>query len=112
MKDHIAPNLTFNHYQKDAATTAIYPKDKAIEYLSLGLASETGEFAGKVAKWYRKDTDFPKRAVLDELGDILWFVSELARVLDTDLSAVADLNRKKLASRMERGVIKGSGDNR
>jgi len=50
--------------------------------------------------------------VLDELGDILWFVSELARVLDTDLSAVADLNRKKLASRMERGVIKGSGDNR
>lgn len=112
MRDHIAPRLTFNQYQEEAKTTAIYPPEKALEYLSLGLASETGELTGKIAKWYRKDNTFPKREVIDELGDVLWFVSELARFLDTDLSAVADLNRKKLASRMQRGVIKGSGDNR
>ena len=112
MKDYIAPRLTFNQYQEEAQKTAIYPKDKALEYLSLGLASEAGELTGKIAKWYRKDNTFPKREVIDELGDVLWFVSELARFLDTDLSAVADLNRKKLTSRMERGVIKGSGDNR
>ena len=112
MKDYIAPRLTFNQYQEEAQKTAIYPEDKALEYLSLGLASEAGELTGKIAKWYRKDNTFPKREVIDELGDVLWFVSELARFLDTDLSAVADLNRKKLTSRMERGVIKGSGDNR
>jgi NTP pyrophosphatase (non-canonical NTP hydrolase) len=112
MRDHIAPRLTFNQYQEEAQKTAIYPEDKALEYLSLGLASEAGELTGKIAKWYRKDNTFPQLEVIDELGDILWFVSELARFLDTDLSAVADLNRKKLASRMQRGVIKGSGDNR
>lgn len=110
--DLVAPRLTFNHYQEDAATTAIYPDARALEYLSLGLVAEAGEVAGKVAKYYRKDGELPKEDLIDEIGDVLWFISELARYLETDLSVVADKNRKKLASRKERGVLKGSGDNR
>lgn len=113
--------LTLNGYQSQAATTAIYPSAKALEYLSLGLASEAGEVCGKLAKWYRKDSSvsftsnwdsFPHEEVLDELGDVLWFISEMARYLGADLSAVANNNINKLASRKSRGVLQGSGDDR
>ena len=86
--------------------------DKGLEYLITGLAAEVGEVSGKVAKYYRKDGEFPKQDVLDELGDVLWFVAELSTLLGSPLSKVAMGNIDKLASRKERGVLKGSGDNR
>ena len=42
--------ITANAYQEQAKTTAIFPPDKALEYLSLGLAGEAGEVANKVKK--------------------------------------------------------------
>ena len=102
-----------NEYQKLAASTAVYPRDRTLEYLSLGLASEVGELTGKLAKWYRKDgMAYPHGDILDELGDVLWFVSEFARQHNTSLSKLANRNISKLADRYERGVIKGSGDKR
>ena len=101
-----------NEYQKLAASTAVYPKDRTLEYLSLGLASEVGELTGKLAKWYRKDNAYPHGDILDELGDVLWFVSEFARVHNVSLSSLAQRNIDKLSDRYQRGVIKGSGDNR
>ena len=104
---------TLDEYQKAAATTAIYPENRALEYLSLGLSSEIGELNGKIAKWYRKDgMAYPHGDVLDELGDCLWFVSEFARQHNTSLSTLANRNINKLSDRYERGVIKGSGDKR
>ena len=111
-KDQVAPALTLNHYQEQAATTAIYPQEVAMEYLSLGLCSEAGECAGKIAKWYRKDNDFPRGDVIDELGDVLWFIAQMANELEVPLSVIARRNLDKLTSRQERGVLKGSGDNR
>ena len=99
-------------YQLQAATTAIYPEKTALHYLSLGLSSEVGEFNGKLAKWLRKDGNYPKDELIDELGDVLWFVSELARLHNIDLSLLAQKNLDKLSSRKKRGVLKGSGDNR
>jgi len=104
---------TLNNYQENAAKTALYPKDKALEYLTAGLAAETGEITGKVAKYWRKDqAELPKEDLKAELGDVLWFVSEFARLLETPLEEIADENIKKLASRHARGTIKGDGDNR
>jgi NTP pyrophosphatase (non-canonical NTP hydrolase) len=104
--------LTLNQYQKGAEKTAVYPTKHALEYLTLGLSSEVGELNGKVAKYYRKDGVYPRAEVLDELGDVLWFVSELARVHNTTLQVLAEKNLSKLADRQERGVLKGNGDNR
>lgn len=103
---------TLDGYQLKAMKTAIYPEKTALQYLSLGLSSEVGEFNGKLAKWLRKDGEYPKEDIIDELGDVLWFVSELARLHNTDLSVLAQRNLDKLSSRQERGVLKGSGDNR
>ena len=104
--------LTLNEYQKGAEKTAVYPTKHALEYLTLGLSSEVGELNGKVAKYYRKDGVYPRGEVLDELGDVLWFVSELARVHNTTLQVLGEKNLSKLADRQERGVLKGNGDNR
>lgn len=105
-------NLTLNDYQSFTATTAVYPQKVELEYLSLGLTGEVGEFTSKLAKWYRKDNEFPTQELSDELGDILWFVARLASHLGRDLSDIAYENQEKLTSRKERGVLKGSGDHR
>ena len=49
---------------------------------------------------------------MKELGDTLWMLSEIAIRLDISLEYVARLNIEKLTSRLKRGKINGSGDNR
>lgn len=80
-------------------------------YNSLGLAGETGEFIEKVKKRIRDGVFDPKLAAL-ELGDVLWYLSQLASDLGFTLEEVARMNLKKLADRKARGVIHGSGDER
>lgn len=101
----------FDHYQRKTQETAIYPEDKALEYLALGLNGEAGEVAEKVKKHIRDgkelDEDFAK-----ELGDVLWYLTRLVDELDADMSEVAEANLDKLFDRKERDKIQGSGDNR
>ena len=120
--------LDFNDYQKKAHETADYPKGNIVDlkggyenrinyiYPALGLAEEAGEVAGKYAKAVRDNAgvidEERKQEIIKELGDVLWFVAELCTTLDVALSDVAQKNLDKLASRKERGVIHGSGDNR
>lgn len=113
--------LTFENYQLDAASTAIYPgagygEEKAIVYCLLGLTNEAGEVAGKFKKILRDDHGFiseDKRKELGaEIGDVLWYVSNLASELGYGLEDIARENLAKLNSRKARGVIGGSGDNR
>jgi len=101
----------FDAYQDFTDTTAIYPPEKGLEYVALGLASEAGEFAGKVKKMIR-DGNYDTEAMIAELGDVLWYVARAAAELDVHLSDVAKDNVEKLKSRMERNVVKGDGDNR
>ena len=101
--------MTLNGYQQQAAATAIYPKPRAIEYLALGMCSEAGEVAGKVKKAIRDGGDFTE-ALIDETGDVLWYVSEMARQLGVTLEELASRNLNKLQSRQSRGVLGGSGD--
>lgn len=107
---------TFNEYQRRTGETAIFPKDKALEYLTLGLASEAGEVAGKVKKIFRDKgglvTNEDRADLAAELGDVLWYVAQLADFLDYDLVEIAEGNLNKLKSRSARGVLIGSGDTR
>ena len=63
--------MTADFYEERASLTAIYPKEKALEYLALGLTSEAGEVAGKVKKLIR-DGKGDKKAIASEIGDVLW----------------------------------------
>ena len=108
--------MSFDIYQEKTGETAIYPPEKALEYLTLGLCSEAGEVAGKLKKIIRDnngiiDEDAAQKLSL-EVGDVLWYVAQLATALGLQLSEVAEDNLSKLASRKNKGTITGSGDYR
>jgi NTP pyrophosphatase (non-canonical NTP hydrolase) len=99
-------------------------RDKILDilYLSLGLGNEAGEVQGKLKKVLRGDNhntdDYMAHVlsiqdvVVDELGDTLWYLTMLALELGYSLDQIMEANIRKLADRKDRGVIKGSGDNR
>jgi NTP pyrophosphatase (non-canonical NTP hydrolase) len=103
--------MTFKQYQDRARVTAIYPREHAVVYPSLGLAGESGEVAEKVKKWIR-DGNLDRAAIEKELGDVLWYISALACDLDLELEQIAERNIQKLTDRAARGKIQGSGDDR
>lgn len=91
-------------------------KDSGLEYPVMGLTEEAGEVAGKFAKIIRDKkgviTKEDRDEIIKELGDVLWMVSEITERLDCSLLHVAHVNIEKLTSRLKRGKINGSGDNR
>lgn len=110
-------SMNLNEYQTLALRTA-NPKETKNEvfHLLLGLSGEAGEITEKAKKIVRDhDSDFSKFDKDDlkkEMGDVLWHLAVLANYFDIELEDIGATNIKKLASRLERGVLKGSGDNR
>jgi NTP pyrophosphatase (non-canonical NTP hydrolase) len=124
-----ASAYTFDSYQDDAGTTAIYPEagsegNEAITYTVLGLIGEAGEIANKWKKFlrdtpigiseadYNAALDRYKATIQAELGDVLWYCARLASELGTSLGEVAAANYDKLNDRKSRNVLRGSGDDR
>ena len=127
--------MTLEEYQKQAMTTCMASSEN-FSYMFLNLVGEVGEFASKVAKAIRKseitiggeaavgiienhpvvndDTayHFLCKELQKEAGDILWQLSGLCTVMGWKLEDIAQQNLDKLASRQQRNVIDGSGDNR
>jgi NTP pyrophosphatase (non-canonical NTP hydrolase) len=103
-------------YQRLSRRTAEYPREAWLTYPALGLAGEAGEVAEHAKKAIRDDagqvTDERRAAIAKELGDVLWYVSQLATELGLELEQIADTNLQKLLSRQRRGVLSGSGDDR
>jgi NTP pyrophosphatase (non-canonical NTP hydrolase) len=108
--------MQLSEYQRLSRSTAHYPRNEALTYPALGLAGEAGEFADHAKKVIRDDggevSDERRRAMSKELGDVLWYVAQLASELDLELEEIARENLEKLASRQARGVLAGSGDDR
>ena len=102
-------------YKEFTKRTAQYPKEVEMEYLMLGLSSEVGEVLGKYKKYLRGDKmirqDFEK-ALLDELGDVMWYFVRICDVLNVTLYEVMSKNIEKLSRRRDKGTIKGDGDDR
>jgi NTP pyrophosphatase (non-canonical NTP hydrolase) len=114
--------MTLEEYQKQAMTTCMASSEN-FSYMFLNLVGEVGEFASKVAKAIRKEencieyndlgvTVTNNEELQKEAGDILWQLSGLCTVMGWKLEDIAQQNLDKLASRQQRNVIDGSGDNR
>ncbi len=109
--------MNFTGYQTKSRATAKYPAiGHLVIYPTLGLVNEAGEVAGKIKKVFRdKDGEIneeTRSALKAELGDVLWYVAQVATELDLTLDEIAEYNIAKLLDRLERGKIKGDGDNR
>ena len=113
----IPKTTEFSTYQTESRKTAsrIYT-DHPIVYPTLGLTNEAGELAGKVKKIFRDKggeiSEEDRQALKGELGDVLWYLTQICTELDLTLEEVAAHNLEKLFSRKERDQIKGEGDNR
>jgi NTP pyrophosphatase (non-canonical NTP hydrolase) len=109
--------VTLEEYQRQSRDTAAYPTvGKAFVYPALGLAGEAGEVAEKVKKVMRDRggsvDDAARVGIAKELGDVLWYVAQLATELGLSLEEVAAGNLSKLRSRKNRGRLHGDGDHR
>ncbi len=114
---HSLSQSDFAWYQERSADTwGPIETNHPIVYPTLGLTNEAGEFAGKIKKIFRDKggviSDEDREALKSELGDVLWYLTQICTQLDLDLSDVARANIAKLRSRKRRGRIGGDGDSR
>ena len=109
--------MDLNAYQQGARSTARYPDVGANPiYPTLGLCGEAGEVADKVKKVLRDRggsfTPEVREALKLELGDVLWYVAQLASELGFELNDVAEANLNKLAMSPDgRWVVAGTQEN-
>src|ERR1044071_7780248 len=109
--------MDFDDYQTKSRKTAGYPAiGHPVIYPALGLVNEAGEVAGKIKKVFRDKggeiNEETRQALKDELGDVLWYVAQVATELDLTLDEIAEYNIAMLYDGLERGKTKGNGDNR
>ena len=109
--------MDFNDYQIKSRKTASYPAiGHPVIYPTLGLANEAGEVAGKIKKVFRDKegqiSEETREALKAELGDVLWYIAQVATELNLSLGEIAEYNIAKLYDRLGRGKIKGDGENR
>lgn len=104
-------------YQQDSRKTYVLTDElHPIAFLALGLTEEAGEAAGKIKKVFRDNNgnfDAKRTEQLKhELGDVLWYLTQLCTELGLTLEDVAEANLQKTLSRLQRNKIDGSGDHR
>jgi NTP pyrophosphatase (non-canonical NTP hydrolase) len=134
-------DLTFNEYCRSASKTAKFETEKfqmeEMMYVALGLNGEAGEViekieeillptlglnksagavAERVKKIWRDDNKVltlkKKEALVKELGDVTWYLSQCCSILGVSFSDVAQANLSKLGVRQEKHTLRGDGDNR
>jgi NTP pyrophosphatase (non-canonical NTP hydrolase) len=110
--------MNMNEYQKIAVSTAIYPQGgwRGVAYCALKMNGEAGEVAEHAGKALRDDdgeiTQTRRLALKKEIGDVLWYIANIAQELNFDLEDIAKSNIEKLQDRKARGVLHGSGSDR
>lgn len=113
--------MKLDKYQKQAAEfdlfeTSVDLKSPGFLEKVLGLVGEAGEAADKIKKIIRDKGGYAseedRAEITKELGDVLWYVANVARYLGVSLSDIAEGNIKKLSSRKNRNKLHGEGDNR
>ncbi len=96
---------TFNDYQAMCLRTATVPMDEKTMQMtwSLALAGEVGELANRTKKVFLHGHPYDQDAVIEELGDILWYLAVYAHDIGVDLQTVAERNIAKLEKRYPDG---------
>ena len=97
--------MTINEYQKLAMTTlnpALSEKEVLLNGV-MGLCGESGEAIDIVKKHLAQGHELDREALINELGDVAWYLAETAYALDVDLESVLRGNLEKLARRYPEG---------
>ncbi len=106
--------MTINEYQKLAMTTinpSLSERDVLINGV-MGLCGESGEVIDIVKKHLSQGHPLDKEHIAQELGDVAWYLAELATVLGYDLEAILQMNIEKLKKRFPGGFTVEASVNR
>ena len=97
--------MTINEYQKLAMTTLNKELDRESVLINgaMGLCGESGEVIDLVKKWFAHGHELNRERILEELGDVAWYLAEVAYALDTPLEDVLSHNIEKLKKRYPEG---------
>ena len=97
--------MTINEYQKLAMTTLNPELDKKDVLINgvMGLCGESGEVIDIVKKHLAQGHELDKEKIIKELGDVAWYMAEIATVLDVELEDVLVQNIEKLKKRYPEG---------
>lgn len=99
---------TLDGYQELAGRTHD-PAVGSVPHYAMGLCGESGEVADLLKKWLYFEVRTDRQKLVKELGDVLWYLSQLASLYGIPLSEVADTNISKLMARYPEGFVKGGG---
>ena len=98
--------MEFNEYQK-AANRTLYGNEQVLTNCALGLAGESGQLIDLIQDYTFKGKDLDKEKMIDELGDVLWYLSQIAQWADVDFEDVAKANIENLNKRYPNGFTAG-----
>ena len=106
--------MTINEYQKLAMTTLNPELDKKDVLINgvMGLCGESGEVIDIVKKHLAQGHELDKEKIIKELGDVAWYMAEIATVLDVELEEVLVQNIEKLKKRYPEGFSTEKSVNR
>lgn len=97
--------LTANEMQQDIATQVKASSlsklsfEDALSHAVCGLTEEAGEVAGLLKREVYKRQQQPIERWVEELGDVLWYLCEVANQKGLTLEQIFKANREKLKIR-------------
>ena len=97
--------MTINEYQRLAMRTLNPALDRRDILLNgvMGLCGESGEAIDLVKKHLHQGHELDREGLIKELGDVAWYVAEVAYALNVDLETVLQRNIEKLRRRYPEG---------
>lgn len=97
--------MTINEYQKLAMTTLNkeLSNEQALLNGCMGLCGESGEVIDLLKKHLSQGHDLNKEKMIEEIGDVAWYIAEIAYALNVDLETVLTKNIEKLKKRYPEG---------
>ena len=97
--------MTINEYQNLAMLTKnpdLTGRELLINSV-MGLCGESGEVIDLVKKHVSHGHPLNREKLIDELGDVAWYLAECATVLDVSLEEILERNIEKLKKRYPEG---------
>lgn len=107
--------MAFNDYQQAVMRTAnngVKAQTSKLLNASLGLNGESGEFADAVKKCVYQGHELDRSHLVEELGDVMWYVAYVCDALGCDLCEVVEANVEKLRRRYPEGFSADKSVNR
>lgn len=103
--------FSFHHYQDEVSRTSKHPDAHAdlVVKDALGLAGEAGEVVELIKKARFHGVPFDTEKLRSEIGDVLWYITDLCAQAGFTLADAAQANVAKLRARYPNGFVKGGG---